>query len=225
MNALTLSDKVVESIYSSSVMERFKDIDLVIGCGDLPYYYLEFVQDALNAPVFFVRGNHNSPVEYGDTDSKTAPAGAIDLHRRVLNHKGLLLAGLEGSIRYKHGPFMYTQAEMWRNVFRLLPRLMLNRVVHGRYLDVLVTHAPPWGIHDREDFAHQGFKALRWFLETFKPAYHFHGHIHLYYGSETVETQYHHTRVVNVYGYKQIDLQLSVKSHSPASFPPDSSIV
>ena len=225
MNVLTLSDKVVDRIYNASIIEQFKYIDLIIGCGDLPYYYLEFVKDALNSPLFFVRGNHSSLVEYGVTGSKSAPQGGVDLHRQVVNHKGLLLAGLEGSVRYKPGPFMYTQAEMWSNVISLLPRLIVNLIEHGRYLDVLVTHAPPWGIHDREDFAHQGFKAIRWFVTVFKPAYHFHGHIHLYDGNEASETQFRHTLVINTYGYKEVDHQLITKTRTSKSPPLGSSKV
>ena len=40
MKVLSLSDKVVSFIYGPQVKCRFKDVDLVIGCGDLPYYYL-----------------------------------------------------------------------------------------------------------------------------------------------------------------------------------------
>ena len=52
-------------IYSPQVRGRFEDIDLVLGCGDLPYFYLEYVLTALNVPLFFVRGNHANKVEYG----------------------------------------------------------------------------------------------------------------------------------------------------------------
>ena len=34
-------------------------IDLVCGCGDLAPDYLEYVADAFNAPIAYVRGNHD----------------------------------------------------------------------------------------------------------------------------------------------------------------------
>jgi hypothetical protein len=48
------------------------------------------------------------------------------------------MAGVEGSIRYREGPFMYTQSEMWLNVFSLIPRLLLNKWIYGRYLDIFI---------------------------------------------------------------------------------------
>lgn len=217
IKVLSLSDKVLDNIYSNSVIDHHKHINLIIGCGDLPYYYLNFVQNALKVPLFFVRGNHGNLVEHGVDGPKSAPQAGIDLHRIVINHEGLLLAGMEGSIRYKPGPFMYTQADMWLNVLALIPRLLLNRVNYGRFLDVFVTHSPPWGVHDQKDWAHQGFKAFSWLLAVFKPAYHFHGHIHKYYGDEITETHFHETRVINTYGYKETLLKLG--NHTQPSQP------
>jgi predicted phosphodiesterase len=119
MKILSLSDKTISFIYSPQVQNRFQGVDLIIGCGDLSYYYLEYVLNALDVPLFFVRGNHDNEIEYSTSGKQSSPAGGVDLHRRVINHKGLLLAGIEGSLRYKPGPFQYTQAEMWIHVFPL----------------------------------------------------------------------------------------------------------
>jgi len=91
-------------------------------------------------------------------------------------------------------------------IIRLIPSLLLNKLRHGRYLDVLVTHAPPRGIHDLPDQAHQGFAALRWFLRTFRPRYHLHGHSHIYDRRTATRTRYHDTIVVNAFGAREIDL-------------------
>ena len=180
LKILSLSDKQVESIYSSQVKERFGEVDLILGCGDLAYYYLEFVVSMLDVPLFYVRGNHSNQVEYTMVGPKTHPDGGVDLHLRVIKHQDLILAGVEGSLRYREGPFQYTQTEMWMNVLRIVPTLLVNRVLYGRGLDIFISHAPPWGIHDKPDLPHQGIKAFRWLIETFKPRYHFHGHIHVY---------------------------------------------
>jgi hypothetical protein len=79
---------------------------------------MEYVSNALNAPLYFVRGNHASQVEYTVAGPRTAPLGAIDLHRRIVQHDGLLLAGVEGSLRYRESPFQYSQGEMWGHVYR-----------------------------------------------------------------------------------------------------------
>lgn len=209
---LLLSDVIVSFIYSPQVRHRFPDVDLVIGCGDLAYYYLEYVLNALDTPCYFVRGNHDKVVEYSLEAQRTAPAGAVNLHRQVINHQGLLLAGVEGSLRYRVGPYQYTHSQMWMHVLRLIPGLLLNRMRYGRYLDLFVTHSPPAGIHDMPDLPHQGIKAFRWFIQVFQPAYHFHGHIHLYRPDTTVETKVNQTQVINAFSYRVVPVDF--QNHS-----------
>ena len=216
LKALTISDKVMPFIYSSTVRKRFADVDLVISCGDLviscgdlPYYYLEYIISMLNKPLFFVRGNHANVVEHGSYGQRTEPWGAIDLHRTVLNHNGLLIAGFEGSMRYNKGNFQYTDSQMYSYIARLLPRLLLNRALYGRYLDVLVTHAPPRGIHDQPDRCHTGFAAFRWFLKHIRPRYMLHGHIHVYHSNTITHTTFDNTEVINCYGYREIERNLA----------------
>lgn len=208
MKILSLSDATVPFIYSPQVRVRFSDIDLILGCGDLSYLYLEYVLTALNVPLFFVRGNHDKVVEYSTWGQRTAPAGGANLHRRMMRYKGLILAGVEGSLRYRNGLYQYSQGEMLGHVLSLAPALLLNRMLYGRYLDIFVTHAPPIGIHDADDLPHQGIKAFRWFLQVFKPAYHFHGHIHIYRPDTVTETLYRKTRVINTFRFKETDLVL-----------------
>jgi uncharacterized protein len=208
IKVLLLSDLVVSFIYSPHIRLRFPDVELVIGCGDLAYYYLEYVLNALDKPCYFVRGNHDKVVEYSLETQRTAPAGAVDIHRQVVNYHGWLMAGIEGSLRYRFGPFQYSQAQMWRSVFHLMPGLFVNRMRYGRFLDVFITHSPPAGIHDMPDLPHQGIKAFRWFIQVFQPAYHFHGHVHVYRPDTPVDTIFNQTRVMNAYSYKVVELDL-----------------
>lgn len=201
MKILSVSDVVIDFIYSPAIRQRFFDVDFIIGCGDLPYYYLEYILTILDKPLYYVRGNHANLVEYGHGGARTEPQGAIDLHGRTVNHDGLLMAGVEGSVRYNSGHFQYTQREMWGHVLALAPQLMLNRVNHGRFLDIFVTHASPWGIHDQDDPPHHGVKAFNWLLRVFKPKWHLHGHIHIYQNNTVRETKYHETCVRNTYGH------------------------
>ncbi len=207
LQVLSISDSVSQQVYSSKIRRLFGKADLAISCGDLPYYYVEYVVSTLDVPVFYVRGNHAKKVEYGNAGQRTAPAGATNLHRRVVYRKGLLLAGIEGSVRYKPGPFQYTQRQMWKYVWQMVPRLLLNRALYGRYLDIFITHAPPWGIHDMPDWPHQGIRAFRWLIEVFKPAYHFHGHIHLYGPNARYRTHFKETEIINTYGHRYLRLE------------------
>ena len=93
---------------------------------------------------------------------------------------------------------------MWAMVLQLVPALMFNKARFGRYFDIFVTHAPPWGIHDQQDPAHQGVKAFRWLIETFKPGCHVHGHIHIYHPKVIFKTLLGETLIVNTYGYRKV---------------------
>ena len=166
-----------------------------------------FSVDVIEAPVFYVRGNHAPLVEYTQMGERHGPWGASDLHRRLVRHDGLLIAGFEGCLRYRPGPFQYSQGEMWGMVLAMLPRLLWNRLVRGRALDILVTHAPAWGVGDQPDPAHRGFKAFRWLLKVFRPRYHFHGHIHIYSDDTPVHRRFEATDVINTYGHVETDLK------------------
>jgi Icc-related predicted phosphoesterase len=199
VKVLAVSDQVVETIYSSHLRERFADVDMVLSCGDLPYYYLEYIVTVLNVPCLFVHGNHDQPMHTADGRTLTEPGGWTNLNGRTVEAKGLLLAGLEGSIRYNPGgDYQYTESEMAYKVWRLAPALLMNRVRYGRYLDVLVTHSPPFGIHDGEDLPHRGFRALLGFMARFRPRYLLHGHKHIYV-PEISRTRCLDTEVINVY--------------------------
>jgi len=201
MKILSVSDVVENRIYSSQARQRFPDVDLVISCGDLPYYYVEYMVDAFPVPVFYVRGNHAGKVEYGHNGKQTKPEGAVNLHRRVVRTCGITLAGFEGSINYNNKPYQYTQMQMWFFVVSMLPRFLWNRIRRGSWLDILITHAPSWGIQDQADPAHRGFKALRWLVKTIKPTVHFHGHINTYIGNRPNRTRLGNTLVINTHGY------------------------
>jgi len=209
MKLLTISDRQFVFLKSPEVETQFEQVDFVIGCGDLPYYYLEAVSETLHKPLFFVRGNHDQVKEYHANGVRIAPRGCFDLHRRVIHWQGIIIAGVEGSVRYNNeGQYQYTQGEMWEHIFSLAPRLILNKLLRGRYLDIFVSHAPPWGIHDKADLTHQGIKAFRWLIKIFQPKYHFHGHIHVYQLDTQTETRAGGTQVINAYGYRETELDL-----------------
>lgn len=206
MKILALSDIVLDTVYSPSVRQRYGDVDLIIACGDVPYYYIEYVLTALNKPAFYVRGNHAHVVEYSDAGDRTSPHGATDLHLKAVRHQGLLMAGFEGSLRYRPAHYMYSQEEYWAYALRLAPQLLMNYLFYGRFLDILVTHAPSWGVMDREDLPHQGIKAFRWLVKVFKPLVHVHGHVHLYRQDEDHQTMFGKTAVINTYGARKFEL-------------------
>lgn len=200
MRILVLSDRVDPRIYSSFCKERFGDVACVVSCGDLPEHYLDFVVSTLNVPLFFVHGNHDAPQE--------APlAGGTNLDERVVHHRGVILAGLEGCHWYNGHVHQYTEREMRWKYFRLLPHLYWAKLKYGRYLDILVTHAPPRGVHEGKDLPHRGFSTFNFILKRYRPKYHLHGHVHLYEANQNPTEKLFDTWVVNCYGYQVIEIE------------------
>ncbi len=204
MRILAVSDRVVDWIYSPRLRLLQSGTDLVVSCGDLPSYYLEYIVSTLDIPLLFVNGNHSLPPDY-DGSKAAGVSGAIDLHRKIERYQGYSFAGVEGSLRYSGGDFQYSQFQMWLYVIAMVPNLLLQRLNYGHSIDIFVTHAPPWGIHDEGDLPHQGIKAFRWLLSTFQPAYHLHGHIHVYRPDTVIETKFGQTTVINAYGCHRLD--------------------
>jgi Icc-related predicted phosphoesterase len=206
MKILAVSDTEIGFLYSPVIKDRFRDVNLIISCGDLPFFYLEYMVSMLNVPLLYVHGNHANREIQTTGAPKRKPEGGQGLHGMTVNENGALLAGVDGCLQYNYGPYQYSQSEMWFNVFRLIPGMMRNKLRFGRYLDVFVTHAPPWHIHDQEDRPHQGSKAFIWFDTVFQPQYHLHGHIHVYRNDTIITTQLNRTVIQNVYGYREIIL-------------------
>ena len=186
---------------------RYSDIGLIIGCGDLPFYYLEFLLSALNSPLVYVKGNHDKGPQYtAEGRVLTYVEGGLDIHGRIALVNGLLIAGFEGSMRYRpNAPLMYTETEMKWNVARLLPSLLWSRIRLRRNLDILVAHSPPYLIHDRADLAHRGFKVFRTFMQKVRPRYMLHGHVHVYRNDIPRVTRFGETTVINVYPYRVLE--------------------
>ena len=111
MKILAISDEIIERLYTPSVRETYPDVRMLLGCGDLPYAYLEFLVTVFNVPLFYVPGNHDPA--YGSQASSRAEGGT-NLDGEVTYARGLLMAGLGGSIMYHPGaPNQYTQAQMY----------------------------------------------------------------------------------------------------------------
>ena len=209
---LCVSDSVDLVVYSQNVKERYKDVSFVIGAGDLKMRYYGFIVSMLNKPLYFVFGNHDlkflkrfkkkEPDNYlNETNCDKSYFGSTYIGDKVIRDKktGLILVGLGGSMKYNRGENQYSNRQMHVKILRLFPKLLFNKIFHGRWLDILVTHAPPFGIHDGKYACHIGFKAFLWFMRKFQPEYLLHGHVHLLDLNQKRETLYENTKVINVY--------------------------
>ncbi|MEO5652735.1 MAG: metallophosphoesterase [Marmoricola sp.] len=191
VNVLVVADEVAPELDA----RRLRRIapDLVLSAGDLPWDYLEFLASAVDAPLVFVPGNHDSAIPHGSDHHDRGPLGAINADVNVVEAAGLKIAGLGGCVRYRDtGPHQYTQQQyVWR------ARRLMWRARFAGPVDVLLTHAPPRGLGDGEDRPHVGIEALHPTLARLQPAWHLHGHIHPF-GQEMPDRQVGPTTVRNV---------------------------
>lgn len=205
MKVLALSDRVDPFLDTDDGLNRAREADVMLSCGDLPFDYLERLVTLLNIPFFFILGNHDRPMIHESGVVTEEPGGGINLHGRVhavSTRRGdlLLVAGLQGT-HPCGGPGSGTsELTMLRRVLRMLPRLLWNRLRYGRALDVLLSHAPPAGIHEGSDPCHRGFRVIRWAIEWLHPHLALHGHTHPTYGIDVSPATVGPTRVLNIYG-------------------------
>ena len=196
MRVLAVSDNVVAPLYPLSERESFGSIDLVVACGDLPPEYLGYLAHAFNVPLFFVKGNHDIRFE------GNPPGGCTDLNGRIVTFQDVRFLGLEGSMWYNGGPYQYTEKQMKGHIRRLRPAIWWRRGI-----DVVITHAPPLGIHDGQDLCHQGFACFRWLIQRYRPRFFLHGHIHaLFRDASERTTLFDSTHVINTYGYHILEI-------------------
>ena len=195
MKILAVSDAISPVVYGHLEESSFSEIDLVISCGDLPLDYLEYIVSMLNVPCYFVPGNHDQ--RYLDNP----PPGWTSLDGRIVNHDGIRLMGLGGSISYKPDlePYYYSERQMQLRLLRLQPHLWLHKKI-----DILVTHAPPYQLGDLEG-PHRGFRVFRKFLERHKPRFHLHGHVHLNYSQNPRVRRFGRTSIINAFQHHVLD--------------------
>lgn len=218
MKILCISDQIDPVVYNSAIKKRFSDIDVILSAGDLPMEYLDFVISSLNKPAYFIFGNHNlngfeefhkcgeEQYSHPAKPKRTYSHGAAYAGFSVFKEKNLLIAGASGSMRYNNGKSQYTELEMFFRLAKIIPKLLLNKIRYGKYLDIFLTHAPPFGIHDKKDPCHKGFKVYLWFLRTFKPQFMVHGHIHLYDLQDERVSVYKQTTIINAFEHYVITI-------------------
>ena len=139
-------------------------------------------------PLVFVPGNHDPDLRTSESPwtalrrqvPSIGPLGADNADGRVIDAAGIRIAGLGGSIRYNRGPNQYTQAQMRFRGLRLGLRIRLKPKRGGSKLDVLLTHAPPFGWSLSQDVAHTGFIAFHQLVSDLAPKVLIHGHVHPY---------------------------------------------
>ena len=186
MKTLVIADKNPHLDVPTLVKEQ--GVELIITLGDLTREDLLSLAQVQNIPKIGVYGNH-------DSGTYMPELGIWDLHLKLWDFMGLKFGGFEGCVRYKDNPqaIMYTQDEA---------KQMLNGYPK---VDIFLSHCPPFGINDEPDeIAHQGFHALRDYLDVQQPKVWLHGHT--YPTEATIVKQHGPTRIEYTSGHRLIYL-------------------
>jgi len=187
MKILAIADRNPGINISDTV--KNESIDLIVTLGDLERHDLLGLLEVTTISKIGVYGNHDSG-NYMDE------LGIVNMHRQTGLFQGTSFGGLQGCVRYKDNPdaIMSTQEETWQ-------------LMEGfPYVDIFITHCPPRGVNDEDELAHQGFDALRHYVETFKPKFLFHGHT--YPTEENMVHKFGETEIIYVHKYKIVELSV-----------------
>lgn len=197
MKILTVADETSPIYYDYYRPGTLHEFDLILACGDLSASYLEFLVTMARCPLLYVHGNHD------DSYAKRPPEGCICIEDTIYNYNGLRIMGLGGSQRYRaEGKNMYTEREMRFRILKMQFQLWKNKG-----FDILLTHAPARGINDMDDLPHRGFESFNTLMDSYRPKYMIHGHIHRNYGVKIPQkTQYGNTVVVNAFEYCKLEI-------------------
>lgn len=194
MKLLIVSDQESPYLYDYFDKDKFSDIDLILSCGDLKSSYLSYLVTMINAPLFYVHGNHD------DHYAQKPPEGCQSIDGKLVVFQGLRILGVGGSRKYREGLHQYTEMQMAFKIANLYPKL-----VRHSGIDILLTHSPALGLGDGKDIIHTGFPQFNKLLDRYEPKYYFHGHQHLNYGYNERVIKYGNTTIINGFGYQIIE--------------------
>lgn len=195
MKILAVADVEAKRFYDYYVPGRLDEYDLILSCGDLKAKYLEFLVTMSRCPVLYVRGNHD------DRLLSTPPEGCICIENEIFEYNGIRILGLGGSYRYHDGKNMYTERQMKRRIHKIGLQLWKKKG-----FDILLTHAPAYGVNDMDSLSHRGFESFLYLLKKYKPKYFIHGHVHMNYSYKIPRiSNYEDTVIVNAYEYYEFN--------------------
>ena len=189
MKILLLSDLACPYLWDYYQPGRLKDYDLIISCGDLSANYLSFLVTMGRCPVLYVHGNHDWRY------STKPPEGCDCIEDTLYVYNGLRILGLGGCPTYSGGPHQFSEKQMKKRIRKL--RWKIRR---AGGVDMVVTHAPVAGYGDGTDYAHRGYECFLELIDTYKPKYLVHGHVHLNYNRNPRIFHRGETTIINAYG-------------------------
>ena len=196
MKLLLLSDRESPYLWDYYQPGRLAPYDLILSCGDLKASYLSFLVTMGRAPLLYVHGNHDASYR------QNPPEGCDCIEDKIYVYNGIRILGLGGWALYNGGKYQYSEKEMNRRIRKLWWKLK-----RAGGVDIVVTHAPPAGYGDGDDYAHRGFDCFLKLIDRYHPKYLIHGHVHMNYDTKILRTlEYNGTKIINAYERYELDL-------------------
>ncbi|MGL4670768.1 MAG: metallophosphoesterase family protein [Cetobacterium sp.] len=198
MKILAVSDESTLERYSPEMLkDMFREVELIVSCGDVSNRYLDYLFTILNKELVYVNGNHIYAPDHDISFCKNIDAG------ENCNVKGIKIVGFDGSQKYSMGNHQYSEKDVFFMVMKSYMKTVFKTV------DLVISHSPIGGINEGNDPIHKGFKSYRKAVDLLKPKYWLHGHVHLKSHHEIQEAELETTKIINVFGYKVLDLDFS----------------
>lgn len=190
MKILCIADEESKSLWDYYSEDKLEGIELIISCGDLKPDYLEFLVTMSNVPLLYIPGNHDG--RFRDNP----PGGCTCIDGIIYDFKGIHIMGLGGSMRYKDGPYQYSESQMNHRIWKLKAEMFKKGGI-----DIFVSHAPAKGYGDLSDLPHNGFMCFNTLMNCVHPQYMLHGHVHGSYVAGLSRTIEHEsgTKIINCY--------------------------
>jgi Icc-related predicted phosphoesterase len=196
---LVASDEREPALEQASNRAALGHLDGIIGCGDLEPEWLEFLGDAFNAPIVYVRGNHDHG---GQWHERPLPVPIWLEAGRIERLAGIPIVGMEwpgvDAPENQRRPWL-----AWQQSLRIASKLVFARL--WRRPLIVISHVPPAGVGDATDAYHVGFGAYRWLLDKLGPPIWLHGHTTTASVTRLIE-QSGPTAVANATGALVLDL-------------------
>ncbi len=224
MKILAVSDKESTRLihWIETSPEDLREVDLIVSCGDLPASYLEFLSHRLDKEVVCVRGNHD-PRRGWKQEAEEEPHTFLeipmyhqdlhslqDIHGQLFVFKDWVLMGFEGCLWYNGKGPQYSENDMAKIVRNSELKFGIQRFVDWfkgkKHKLMIVSHAPPFGIHDDADLCHRGFQCFRHLMDDLTPTLWLHGHTAYENIVDNQISIYQKTSILNTYEYRFIVL-------------------
>lgn len=194
---LAASDEPDPTLEHASNRAKLGAVDAVLGCGDLEPDWLSFLGDAFQAPLIYVRGNHDSGGPWPAPRVLPEAANGVD-DRSV---PGVPILALSWP-SYDGKRARHDQRAAWGQVLRLGLRPLMS----ARPGTIIISHVPPRGAGDTpDDPYHVGFDAYAFLAGRIRPRLWIHGHTNVA-AKTTWRVQHGPTTVVNATGSVLVEL-------------------